>query len=93
MKTTESKDTLITIKSKLSNLGLKNDIELILAEPKNILKIEKGIGKVTNFSIEIWFEEPLAFSSYVYYENETRMNKDFKNLSKIIDDAKASLKI
>jgi hypothetical protein len=75
---------------KLVNLGLKRDLKEILAFPDNIDKIYKGVGKVTDYSIEIWFKEPATFSSYVYYENKTRMLSDYSNLLKLIENAKNS---
>lgn len=70
------------------NIGLKKDLKEILGFPENIDKIYKGIGRVTDYSIAIWFKEPISFSSYVYYENKTRMEEDYKILLNLIEDAK-----
>jgi hypothetical protein len=70
------------------NIGLKKDLKEILAFPENIDKIYKGIGRVTDYSIAIWFKIPATFSSYVYYENKTRMEEDYNILLKLIEDAK-----
>lgn len=70
------------------NIGLKKDLKEILAFPENIEKIYKGIGRVTDYSIAIWFKIPATFSSYVYYENQERMEEDYKILLKLIEDAK-----
>ncbi len=70
------------------NIGLKKDLKEILSFPENIEKIYKGIGRVTDYSIAIWFKIPATFSSYVYYENKTRMEEDYNILLKLIEDAK-----
>jgi len=70
------------------NIGLKRDLKEILDKPENIIKVYKGIGKVTDFSIEIWFKEPATFSSYVYYSNKEKMEADFNNLESLIKQQK-----
>ncbi len=70
------------------NIGLKKDLKEILEFPENIDKIYKGIGRVTDYSIAIWFKRPATFSSYVYYENKEKMEADYEILLKLIEDAK-----
>lgn len=79
-----------TTKSGIINIGLQRDLKEILSNPNNVEKIYKGVNKVTNFSIEIWFKEPRTFSSYVYYENEALMESDYKLLMEAIENGKNS---
>ena len=64
------------------NKSLKSDLKQILANPSNIVKIEKG--DVSNFSIEIELKEPETQCSYIYYNRETIRDLDFKELEELI---------
>lgn len=70
------------MKNTIKNLGLKSDLKEILNNPTNIGNVSKG--DVSGNSIEITFNEPLAFSSYTYYENESERDADFDVLQTLI---------
>ena len=64
------------------NKSLKSDLKQILANPSNIVKIEKG--DVSNFSIEIELKVPETQCSYIYYDREAIRDLDFKELEELI---------
>ncbi len=72
------------MKNKILNIGLKNDLKLILGNPSNVSRVEKGT--VSGFSIEVDFKEEMAYSSYVYYEDETLRDSDFNELQRLMKD-------
>ena len=74
------------MKNKILNIGLKNDLKLILENPGNVSRVEKGT--VSGFSIEVDFKEEMAYSSYVYYEDEALRDSDFNELQRLIKDGK-----
>lgn len=65
----------------MKNKSLISDLKTILSEPKNITKISKG--DISNFSIEIEFEIPKTFSSYIYYDNKINRDEDFHELTEL----------
>lgn len=72
------------MKNKIVNIGLKNDLKEIVGNPTNISNVSKG--DVSGNSIEVTFNDPQAFSSYTYYENETLRDADFKELERLISE-------
>jgi hypothetical protein len=74
------------MKNKILNIGLKNDLKVILENPGNVSRVEKGT--VSGFSIEVYFKEEMAFSSYVYYEDQKLRDADFDELQRLIKDGK-----
>lgn len=79
------------MKNKIVNIGLRNDLKEILTNPENIHYITKG--SVSGCSIEICFKEPLAFSSYTYYNNEQLRDSDLVQLEKEIAEYEAKEEI
>lgn len=72
--------------NKIASIGLKKDLEEILANPTNLLSYNKST-KVTDNSIAVWYKDPASFSSNVYYEDKELMERDFKIFEKILKEA------
>ena len=66
----------------MKNRSLKNDLKKILSESKNVCKVSKGF--VSEFSIDIEFDIPKTYSSYIYYENRKNRDLDFEDLKNFI---------
>lgn len=73
------------MKNKIVNIGLKNDLKEIVGKPTNIGNVSKG--DVSGNSIEVTFNDPQAFSSYTYYENETLRDSDYQELERLINES------
>lgn len=72
--------------TKIKNIGLKKDLQEMLENPDNILKIEKG--EMSGNSIEVWFKEPATFTSNTYYDKEALRDADYEHLMKHIEESK-----
>lgn len=72
------------------NIGLKKDLEDILANPKNLSTYFKG-NKVTDNSIEVWYKEPVQQSSNLYYEDADLRDSDFELFEKALKEANITL--
>jgi hypothetical protein len=71
------------MKNKIVNIALKNDLKQILKDPTKYVEVRKG--DVSGFSIEIE-EDPQAFSSYTYYDNENLRDADYQELERLISE-------
>jgi hypothetical protein len=60
---------------KISNIVLQKDFQKII---NNKLDFEKGT--VSGFSIEVFEPETESYSSYIYYDDEKKRDKDFEIL-------------
>jgi hypothetical protein len=72
------------MKNTIKNIGLKNDLKEIVGNPTNIGNVSKG--DVSGNSIEVTFNDPQAFSSYTYYENESLRDADYQELERLISE-------
>ena len=70
------------MKTTIINSALKKDLKELISNPNNITTIKKG--DISGNSIEIEFKEPISFSSYVYYDNETNRDKDLTELETLL---------
>ena len=70
------------MKNEIVNIALKNDLKDFLKNPSNYGEVTKG--EMSGFSIEVEVKEPLSFSSYTYYENETLRDSDFEVLTELL---------
>lgn len=72
----------------MNNVQLNKDLKTILENTKNISSVEKGT--LGGYSIEIEYIEPLAYETYVYYDNEKDRDLDFEELKKQISENKCN---
>jgi hypothetical protein len=63
---------------KINNSVLQKDFQKIINEE---LDFEKG--NVSGFSIEVFEPETESFSSYIYYEDEKKRDKDYETLCEL----------
>jgi hypothetical protein len=60
---------------KINNSVLQKDFQKIINSGYNFEK-----GNVSGFSIEVFEPETESFSSYIYYEDEKKRDKDYEIL-------------
>lgn len=63
---------------KINNTVLQKDFQKIINE-----KLDFEKGNVSGFSIEVFEPETESFSSYIYYEDEKKRDKDYETLCKL----------
>jgi hypothetical protein len=63
---------------KINNSVLQKDFQKIINE-----KLDFEKGNVSGFSIEVFEPETESFSSYIYYEDEKKRDKDYETLCKL----------
>jgi hypothetical protein len=74
------------MENKMINIALKRDLKEILENKDNITKIDKST--IGGFSFDIETTQPIASSSYIYYEDEKSMNLDYNNLVNLVKNGK-----
>ena len=60
---------------KLNNVVLQKDLQRIINGGLNF-----ELGTVSGFSIEVFEPETESYSSYIYYDDEKKRDKDFEIL-------------
>jgi hypothetical protein len=63
---------------KINNSVLQKDFQKIINE-----KLDFEKGNVSGFSIEVFEPETESFSSYIYYEDEKKRDKDYETLCEL----------